>query len=172
MSPEPAVSPSVVDRWPSPGPYTRGLEDTFVPDAFEVPSSFAGPGFRLEPLGPEHNEPDHEAWMSSIPHIQSTPGFPDGSWPTPMSLERNRQDLVRHARDFEMRQGFTYTILDDQAVIGCVYIYPSDRAGHDAEVSSWVRESRAELDTVVWTALTEWIGKAWPFSRPYYAERR
>jgi hypothetical protein len=89
-----------------------------------------------------------------------------------MSLERNRRDLEMHARDFEMRRGFTYTILDDQAVIGCVYIYPSDRAGHDAEVSSWVRASRAEMDTVVWRALTEWIGKTWPFSRPSYAERR
>jgi RimJ/RimL family protein N-acetyltransferase len=144
----------------------------FVPDSFEVPTSFAGPGFVLEPLGPEHNERDHEAWMSSISHIRSTPGFPDGSWPTPMSLERNRRDLEMHARDFEMRRGFTYTILDDQAVIGCVYIYPSDRAGHDAEVSSWVRASRAEMDTVVWRALTEWIGKTWPFSRPSYAERR
>ena len=28
----------------------------FVPDGFEVPLSFDGPGFRLEPLGPEHNE--------------------------------------------------------------------------------------------------------------------
>ena len=147
------------------------MAGTFVPANFEVPDSFDGPGFRLEPLGPEHNERDHEAWMSSIAHIRSTPGFPDGSWPTPMSLERNRQDLVRHARDFEMRRGFTYTILDDQDVIGCVYIYPSDRAGHDAEVSSWVRESRAEMDTAVWMALTEWIGEAWPFSHFYYAER-
>ena len=88
-----------------------------------------------------------------------------------MSLERNRYDLVRHARDFKMRRGFTYTILDDQAVIGCVYIYPCDRADCDAEVSSWVTESRAEMDTVVWRALTEWIGEAWPFSHFYYAAR-
>ena len=147
------------------------MAGTFVPATFEVPDSFDGPGFRLEPLGPEHNERDHEAWMSSIPHIRSTPGFPDGSWPTEMSLERNHQDLVRHARDFETRRGFTYTILDDQEVIGCVYIYPSDRPGHDAEVSSWVRESRAEMDTVVWRALTGWIREAWPFTHPYYAER-
>jgi hypothetical protein len=147
------------------------MAGTFVPATFEVPDSFDGPGFRLEPLGPEHNERDHEAWMSSITHIRSTPGFPDGSWPTPMSLERNHQDLARHARDFEMRRGFTYTVLDDQDVIGCVYIYPSDRAGHDAEVSSWVRESRAEMDPIVWRALTEWIGEAWPFSHFYYADR-
>lgn len=109
--------------------------------------------------------------MSSIDHIRSTPGFPDGSWPTVMSPERNHQDLVRHARDFATRRGFTYTILDGQAVIGCLYIYPTERPGHDAEVSSWVRESRAEMDTVVWRAVTEWIEKAWPFTRFYYAAR-
>lgn len=88
-----------------------------------------------------------------------------------MSPERNRQDLVGHARDFELRRGFTYTILDGQAVIGCVYIYPSDRAGCDAEVSSWVRESRAEMDTVVWMSLRKWIEETWPFSHFSYAER-
>ena len=62
-------------------------------------------------------------------------------------------------------------ILDNQDVIGCVYIYPSDQAGHDADVSSWVRETRAEMDKVVWMALTEWIANAWPFSHPHYAER-
>ena len=147
------------------------MPDTFVPAAFEAPLTFEGPGFRLEPLGPEHNERDHEAWMSSIAHIRSTPGFPDGSWPTAMSLERNRQDLERHARDFDTRRGFTYSILDGRAVIGCVYIYPTERAGCDAEVSSWVRESRAEMDPVVWKALAEWITQVWPFAHFYYAPR-
>ena len=147
------------------------MADPFVPATFEAPRTFDGPGFRLEPLGPEHNERDHEAWMSSVSHIRSTPGFPDGSWPTPMTLERNRQDLERHARDFETRRGFTYTVLDGRAVIGCVYIYPTNQAGYDAEVSSWVTASRAEMDTVVWRALTEWIGEAWPFARFYYAAR-
>ena len=42
-----------------------------VPDEFDVPVAFEGPSFRLEPLGPEHNERDHEAWMSSIYHIRA-----------------------------------------------------------------------------------------------------
>jgi hypothetical protein len=147
------------------------MADPFVPDTFDVPTAFEGPGFRLEPLGPQHNERDHEAWMSSIDHIRATPGFPDGNWPEPMSLERNLEDLVRHARDFETRRGFTYSILDGEDVIGCVYIYPTKRPGHDAEVSSWVTERRAAMDVVVWSALSEWIASAWPFSRPYYAER-
>jgi hypothetical protein len=51
----------------------------------------------LEPLGPEHNEDDHEAWSSSIEHIRATPGFLDGRWPSPMTLEENRADGVHDA---------------------------------------------------------------------------
>jgi hypothetical protein len=88
-----------------------------------------------------------------------------------MSLEQNLEDLVRHAGDFEARTGFTYSILDREDVIGCVYIYPTEREGHDAEVSSWVIERRAELDVVVWSTLSTWLAEVWPFSRPYYAAR-
>jgi hypothetical protein len=109
--------------------------------------------------------------MSSIAHIRATPGFPHGDWPEPMSLEQNLEDLVRHAGDFEARTGFTYSILDREDVIGCVYIYPTEREGHDAEVSSWVIERRAELDVVVWSTLSTWLAEVWPFSRPHYAAR-
>ena len=88
-----------------------------VPDEFDVPLAFRGPGFRLEPLGPEHNERDHEAWMSSIDHIKATPGFENWDWPEPMSLAENLGDLEGHARDFIERRGFTYSVLDGDAVI-------------------------------------------------------
>ena len=85
--------------------------------------------FRLEPLGPQHNESDHAAWTSSIEHIRATPGYPDGRWPPAdgMTLEENLADLRRHAGDFTRGVGFTFTVLDpdDNDVIGCVYIYPS-----------------------------------------------
>jgi hypothetical protein len=104
--------------------------------------------FVLEPLGPEHNERDYEAWSSSLEHIRATPGFEDGSWPHEMTLQDNRRDLERHAQDFAARVGFTYTVLDpaSRTVIGCVYIYPDDKGGADATVGSWVRTSHAELD--------------------------
>ena len=152
-------------------PTIRAVADPFVPDHFEAPRSLDGEGFRLEPLGPQHNERDHEAWMSSIEHIRSTPGFQEGDWPKPMPLERNLEDLVRHAEDFAARRGFTYTVLDGEDVIGCVYIYPTKRPGHDAEVSSWVTASRADMDRVLWTEVTEWLGTEWPFAAPYHAER-
>lgn len=143
----------------------------FVPDDFEVPQELVTERFRLEPLGPEHNERDHEAWMSSIDHIRATPGFPDGSWPTAMSLERNLDDLVRHAGDFAARKGFTYSVLDGDAVIGCVYLYPAGDDEHDVLAQSWVRASHAELDVELWQAVSAWLAEAWPFERPRYDPR-
>ncbi len=150
------------------------MEDSFVPPSFEVPLAYAWSGFHLEPLGEQHNDRDHAAWMSSIDHIRATPGFDpreEPNWPVAMTLEENLADLVRHAKDFEERRGFTYSILEGDDVIGCIYIYPDRRPGYDAAVSSWVRESRAELDAAVREALSTWIDEAWPFSNPYFAGR-
>ena len=146
---------------------------SFVPDDFDVPRTFSGPGFRLEPLGAEHNERDHEAWMSSIDHIEATPGVEvwAGEWPVPMTLEDNLADLVAHAAEFEERTAFAYSVLDGEDVVGCLYIDPPTRAGHDAEVMSWVRASRAELDVEVWRAVSAWLADVWPFESPYYAPR-
>jgi hypothetical protein len=144
-------------------------EMPLVDDAFVVPLTFEGPGFRLEPLGPDHNERDHDAWMSSIDHIRQTPDFPDGRWPTPMTLDANLADLERHARDFEQRRGFTYSILDGDDIIGCLYIYPSQTA--DAAVSSWVRASRAEMDAITWRAISTWLDTDWPFTTVKYGAR-
>jgi hypothetical protein len=150
--------------------------DDFVPATFTVPTTLVGDGFRLIPLGPEHNASDYDAWMSSIDHIRATPGFPDGNWPAPMTAAENRGDLERHRADFEQRQGFTYTVLDDadreaDVVIGCVYIYPSTVPGVDADVRSWVRADRAHLDRRLYDAVSTWLAAAWPFRAIEYVPR-
>ena len=131
----------------------ESLVTEFVPSSFDPPAGLDHVAFRLRPLGPEHNASDYAAWTSSIDHIRSTPGFAGLSWPHPMSLEENLGDLVRHAGDCAARAGFTYTVLapdqDRATVIGCVYIYPTDRAGYDARVRSWVRAADARLDPVL-----------------------
>jgi hypothetical protein len=144
---------------------------TFVPDDFRPPLELVADDFLLEPLGPQHNEADHAAWSSSIEHIRATPGYPDGRWPREMSLEENRADLERHARDFANRIGFTYTVLDpsDRDVIGCVYIYPDKTGESDAEVMSWVRASRASSDAALRALVSGWLEAAWPFERVSYA---
>lgn len=147
------------------------MAEPFVREDFTVPEHFVGAGFRLERLGPDHNKRDHDAWMSSIEHIHATPGFPDGSWPSPMSLQDDLADLVRHAEDFARRAGFTYSVLDRDEVIGCVYIYPTKAADYDASVQSWVRASRADMDVVLWRAMMAWLQTDWPFANVDYAVR-
>jgi hypothetical protein len=160
---------------------------TFVPDGFSPPAGLDHRLFRLRPLGPEHNDADYAAWTSSIDHILATPGYEGADWPHRMTLEENRGDLVRHADDFAARRGFTYTVLaarddpgteveagagtDAAPVIGCVYIYPSKRAGYDARVESWVRAADADLDPILYAAVVDWLRVAWPFERVDYATR-
>ena len=149
-------------------------EGSFVPSGFVVPLALTTEHFRLEPLGPKHNESDYEAWSSSLEHIRATPGWEASSWPDDRSIADNLRDLERHADDFEQRTGFTYTVLDPTTggVIGCVYIYPDKSEEQDAKVLSWVRASRAELDAPLWRAVTQWLADEWPFERVDYAERQ
>jgi hypothetical protein len=146
----------------------------FVPDGFAVPRELVTEEFRLEPLGPQHNAGDFEAWMSSIDHIRATPGFEGRPWPDPeMTAEQNLGDLQRHAEEFAQRSGFTYTVLEGGSgrVIGCVYIYPSGDTDGAADVRSWVRADRAGLDVAVHDAVSAWLATAWPFTAISYAPR-
>lgn len=149
------------------------MQEPFVPTGFVVPLALATERFRLEPLGPQHNDSDYEAWSTSVEHIHATPGWETSSWPDDRSPEDNLRDLERHAGDFENRRGFTYTVLDPATgeVIGCLYIYPDKSEEHDARVLSWVRADRSELDVELSRAVTTWLADDWPFERVAYAER-
>lgn len=155
---------------------TSGVEVTigsrrprFVPEDFEPPTSLVARGFRLEPLGPQHNASDLAAWSSSIAHIRSTASYPDDGWPPleGMTPDENLVDLVRHSADFVAKKGFTFTVLDpdDDHVIGCVYIYPSSSPDFDVSVQSWVSADRAELDGPLADAVAAWIDADWPWTR-------
>jgi hypothetical protein len=145
----------------------------FVSADFAPPLALDHPRFRLRPLRVEHNVSDYAAWTSSMDHIHATPGWEDSTWPRPMSLDENRADLARHAADFAARTGFTYTVLapDRETVIGCVYIYPSRDAEHDARVRSWVRAADADLDAVVAEVVSAWLEASWPIERVDAAAR-
>jgi RimJ/RimL family protein N-acetyltransferase len=145
----------------------------FVPPDFDVPQRLETPQFVLEPLDPEHNDRDYDAWASSVEHIRATPGWAESSWPREMTPDENRADLQRHADDFRKRAGFTYTVLDPprRDVIGCVYIYPAPDDDHDARVLSWVRASHAQLDAPLWRAVSDWLASDWPFGSVEYAPR-
>jgi hypothetical protein len=134
-----------------------------VPDDFEVPRRHETGDFTLEPLGPEHNERDHAAWMSSIEHIRATHGFVGRSWPRPMTLEENLRDLETHRAELDAREAFAYSVLDPETndVIGCVYVNPAP-AGVGAVVRTWVRASHAHLDETLRTEVVAWLERDWP----------
>jgi hypothetical protein len=143
----------------------------FVPLDFRVPDGPVCDGFRLIPLGPEHNDKDHLAWMSSVEHIKRTPGFEHYGWPEPMTKEENLRDLKQHADDFQRRVGFTYSVMAGDDVIGCVYIYPDAQPGR-AAVRSWVRQDLAHLDVSLYEMVDHWLQEEWPFTGYSYSPRR
>jgi len=151
------------------------LNEPLVPADFPVPLELRTDLFVLEPLGPEHNESDYAAWTSSKDHIRATPGFAGRrTWvDLDMSLADNAADLAVHAREFEDRTRFAYTVLDPVAgdVIGCVYIGRPGEEGYDADIRSWVRADRGHLDKPLYDAVTRWLAEAWCFQHPDYAPR-
>ena len=88
-----------------------------------------------------------------------------------MSRERNLVDLKRNAEDFAGRKGFTYSVLDGDEIVGCIYLYPTNKDGFDVEASSWVTASHAELDVVLWQTVSTWLVEAWPFKCVFYEPR-
>jgi len=141
-------------------------EVALVPDDFEVPLRFESPAFALEPLGPEHNERDYDAWSSSIDHIHATRGFVGRRWPHPMSLEENLADLELHRAEFDARTAFAYTVLDPRTndLIGCVYIDPDETRPGGVTVRSWVRVTHTGLDEPLREAVVDWLERDWPFA--------
>lgn len=138
---------------------------SFVPEDLEVPRNRSFDAFRLEALGPEHNARDHAAWTSSMEHIHATPGFEHHPWPLPMTLAENLDDMEMHAREFDERTSFTWSILaaGSDEVIGCVYLHPTpDGMDGDARFRSWVSAAHADRDEPIRAALRRWFAEDWP----------
>ncbi len=123
---------------------------SLVPADFDVPNPPDHPLFRFEPVGPEHNTADLDAWSSSIDHIHSTPGFRPDGWPgRQYTLAENMADLEKHRDHHQRGIDFAWTVLDPidtDVVIGCVYLKPDPTKVADAEARSWVRADRAARD--------------------------
>lgn len=132
---------------------------------FAVPSGLDGDDFRLRMLGIHDLLRDFEAVTSSSEHLQSLDHGSD--WPLGLSLEQNLIDLGWHEKEFQRRSSFAYTVVDheDQRTLGCVYIYPSERIGHDADVFLWARQSElaSGLEERLYGAVRLWIAANWPF---------
>ena len=146
-----------------------------VPDTFEIPSSFDGPTFRLRMLTVSDVVKDYDAVMTSVDHLQGVFGE-HSNWPLPnMTLEQDLIDLGWHQKEFQKRSSFAYTMmsLDETECLGCIYIYPTEVSGADAEVYLWVRKSEYEkgTDSVLFESVKKWLQEAWPFKVVTYPGR-
>ena len=145
----------------------------FVPAEYVVSSELVTANFTLRMLSVDDVEKDFEAVMSSAARLSQV--WPDSGWPAGLTLRQNLIDLGWHEKEFQNRSSFAYTMVasDESQVLGCVYFYPTEKAGYDAEVFLWVRESAAarDLDKELFEVVQHWLASDWPFENPAYPGR-
>lgn len=140
-----------------------------VAPAFAVPTSASGPGFRLQPLGPDLVKIDFDAYMSSVEHLQRT--FTRSTeWPhAGISDADALLDMQTEAGRFARRESFAYSVLtpEGKRERGCLYVSPSPVAGYDAVVRIWVTKAEfdAGFDKQLETWAHRWIARKWPFRK-------
>ncbi len=145
-----------------------------VPEDFEVPQLLETARMRLRCLSIDDVDKNFEAVMSSE-HRLKTVFKPGAQWPTGLTKEQNTIELGWHQTEFQLRTSFAYTVvrLNENSVLGCLYIYPSRRGDYDVEILMWVRESEAQtgLDQHLFDTVHSWVASEWPFVNPAYPGR-
>lgn len=146
----------------------------FVPSDFKIPNTLETSSFRIRMLTVNDVVKDYDAVMTSIEHLQKM--YPSSSWPTKeLTFEQDLIDLGWHQKEFQIRRSFAYTVVtpDESQVIGCLYINPTTKGSYDASITMWVRASVLDqgLDTILFTAVKQWIAKDWPFKKVAYPGR-
>ena len=145
----------------------------FVPPEFVVPLELSTDQFKLRVLSIDDVEKDFEAVTSSATRVSQV--WPDSGWPEGLTLRQNLIDLGWHEKEFQNRSSFAYTVVtqDESSVQGCVYVYPTQKSGYDAEVFMWVRESEraGDLDAQLFQDVQAWLVADWPFSNVAYPGR-
>jgi hypothetical protein len=140
-----------------------------VAPAFAVPTSAAGPGFRLQPLAPDLVKIDFDAYMSSVEHLQQT-FTRSKDWPHAGISDADAMlDMQTEAGRFQRRESFAYSVLtpDGKRERGCIYVAPSPVPGYDAVVRIWVTKAEydAGFDKQLETWAHAWVAAEWPFKK-------
>ena len=147
----------------------------FYPRNAAVPGEKRTHRLLLRPLRASDVELDYDAVMSSAETLRR---WSQSGWPADgFTLSQNRDDLLRHEREHEERQAFTFTVLDPPGTrcLGCVYLTPlwpesaalGEGAAHAVNVAFWVRASEptSDLDAHLLATLRDWLSTEWSFDR-------
>jgi hypothetical protein len=151
------------------------MNQALVPADFQVPALLETESFRLRMLTISDVVKDYDAVMTSREYLHGLFGK-GSSWPSAeLSLEQDLIDLGWHQKEFQKRSSFAYTMmsLDEKICLGCIYIYPTEEAGYDAEVYLWVRQShlKSGLERELFDTVKSWLKVHWPFKNVFYPGR-
>ena len=146
----------------------------FVPAGFKVPDTLQNEHFRIRMLSVNDVVKDYDAVMSSIKHLKAM--YPTSNWPSEdLTFEQDLIDLGWHQKEFQRRSSFAYTVvsLDENQVLGCLYINPTTKGDYDASITMWVRASEVDngLDSTLFDSVKKWISEDWPFQKVAYPGR-
>lgn len=145
----------------------------FIPTSFVVPETLETKEFRLRMLSINDVVKDYDAVMSSADHCKTI--WPSGNWPDGLTIEQNLIDLGWHQKEFQIRNSFAYTVvtLSESSVLGCVYIEPTLKFGHDAVVYLWARQSEliSGFEQLLYSTVKDWVNDQWPFQNVAFPGR-
>ena len=130
-------------------------------------------GHHLRPIRAADAEIDYPAVMGSRERLWAKYGSAWGWPPEHMTLEADREDLAHHEEEIERQETFNYAVLDadETALVGCVYIDPSDRPEFDAVVSWWVVDDLvgSDLERALDEYVPRWLADTWGFTQVDYS---
>ncbi len=141
----------------------------WLPTDFDPPSWISTDDFLLRILGPADLARDYDAYMSSIEHLQGAFGA-DSTWPEGVSIEDALIDVCWCSMEFKLRSSCSYGVHapDDSQEWGSLYVFPCMKRGYDAQLTCWVRQSKADFEDELFAWGKEWVANAWPFANVAY----
>ena len=148
----------------------------FLPEGFGVPEVLETARFRIRPITIHDVVKDYEAVMANREYLWRLFGESWGWPPEDLTLEQDLIDLGWHQKEAQLRRSFNYAVMsspDEARLLGCVYVDPPEKAGADADIVFWVRDSELEsgLEQELDTFVRRWVAEQWPFTVARYPGR-
>jgi RimJ/RimL family protein N-acetyltransferase len=149
---------------------------TWLPAGWRHPARLElSTGHHLRPIRATDVDLDMQAVMGSRERLWSIYGQAWGWPPATMTAQQDREDLAHHEAEMERGEGFNYALFDhgETELLGCVYIYPPEIDGTDAEISWWVVDwlVGGPIERALGLLVPRWIAADWPFTTPHYGEK-
>ncbi len=150
--------------------------DNWLPQDWAHPTRVGLPtGHHLRPIRADDVDLDMPAVMGSRERLWSIYGEAWGWPPAHMTAEQDREDLAHHEAEIESHESFNYALFDadETALLGCVYIDPTDKPGADADISWWVIDELvgSPVEQALDELVPRWIAEEWPLEQPRYVGR-